>query len=182
MISLQRITGMRPDEVTIMRPCDVDTSGSIWLYTISSRYQADTVGSNGSKTDWRENVESKRVYLGPQAQNLLQRWLDEKQSDAYLFDPRTVTLRYKRTLRQKNPPREHYDDESYCQAVTRGCRRAGVPNWTPGQLRHNAATTVERAYGLEAARLVLGHQELSTTEIYAERDIARYRQIMAEIG
>lgn len=32
MIELQRLTRMRPGEVVIMRPCDVDRSGDVWVY------------------------------------------------------------------------------------------------------------------------------------------------------
>ena len=37
-------------------------------------------------------------------------------------------------------------------------------------------------FGVEAARLVLGHQNVSTTEIYAERDIRRYREVIKICG
>ena len=79
--------------------------------------------------------------------------------------------------------RDHYDDETYCQAVERACCKAGVPKWTPGQLRHNAGTKIRRKYGIEAARLVLGHQSASTTEIYAEKDAeeaARIKELISE--
>lgn len=33
MIQLQLLTGMRPGEVTIMRGCDLDMTGRIWVYT-----------------------------------------------------------------------------------------------------------------------------------------------------
>jgi len=33
MIQLQRLTGMRPGEVTIMRTCDLDVTGEVWIYT-----------------------------------------------------------------------------------------------------------------------------------------------------
>ena len=36
MIELQQLTGMRPGEVTIMRGCDLDTSGKVWEYTPDS--------------------------------------------------------------------------------------------------------------------------------------------------
>ena len=36
MVELQRLTGMRSGEVTIMRGCDLDTSGKIWAYRPSS--------------------------------------------------------------------------------------------------------------------------------------------------
>jgi integrase len=32
IVQLQLHTGMRPDEATIMRPCDIDRSGDIWVY------------------------------------------------------------------------------------------------------------------------------------------------------
>ncbi len=32
MARLQRLSGMRPNEVCILRPCDVDTSGDVWLH------------------------------------------------------------------------------------------------------------------------------------------------------
>lgn len=33
MIEVQDLTGMRPGEVVIMRGCDLDTTGRVWLYT-----------------------------------------------------------------------------------------------------------------------------------------------------
>ncbi len=32
MILLRRLTGMRPDEVVIMRGCDIDGSADVWVY------------------------------------------------------------------------------------------------------------------------------------------------------
>ena len=54
--------------------------------------------------------------------------------------------------------------------------------WTPLQLRHTAATEIRARFGLEAAQVVLGHARADTTEIYAERDLAKARGVMAEIG
>ena len=36
MIQLQRLTGMRPGEVVIMRTADIDTTGSVWHYLPAS--------------------------------------------------------------------------------------------------------------------------------------------------
>jgi integrase len=183
MIQLQLYTGMRPDEVTIMRPCDIDRSGNVWAYRPACH-----------KTE-HHDVE-KVVLLGPKAQEIVKPWLD-REPGSYLFSPREVAAA-KYAARRKNgkrlgnrrpkrrrsvrPPREHYDDESYCQAVERGCKRAGVPKWTPGRLRHNAGTKVRAMFGAEAAQLVLGHQNLSTTEIYAEKNRAKYEEIVKQIG
>jgi len=54
--------------------------------------------------------------------------------------------------------------------------------WSPNRLRHNAATNLRRHFGLEAARVVLGHSSASTTEIYAERDLSAAAEIMRAVG
>jgi integrase len=54
--------------------------------------------------------------------------------------------------------------------------------WHPHQLRHNAGTRLRREYGLEAAQVILGHKTMSVTEIYAERNVAKAREIMGEVG
>jgi integrase len=54
--------------------------------------------------------------------------------------------------------------------------------WHPHQLRHNAATILRRQYGIEAARLILGHRSAAVTEIYAEMDATKAEAIMAEVG
>ncbi len=32
MIRLQQLTGMRPGEVVLMRPVDIDRNGNVWIY------------------------------------------------------------------------------------------------------------------------------------------------------
>jgi hypothetical protein len=54
--------------------------------------------------------------------------------------------------------------------------------WNPHRLRHTRGTEIRRTYGLEAAQVVPGHAKADTTEIYAERDAAKARDIMAAIG
>ncbi len=53
----------------------------------------------------------------------------------------------------------------------------------PHELRHNAATTLRREYGLEAAQLTLGHASAHVTDaVYAERDRTKIVEIMRRIG
>ena len=54
--------------------------------------------------------------------------------------------------------------------------------WHPNQLRHTAATAIRREHGIEAARVILGHSKLTTTEIYAEADQVKAAEVMARIG
>ena len=73
MVELQRLSGMRPGEVTSMRTCDIDTSGRVWIYTPSEH-----------KTE--HHGKERPIYLGPQAQAILKPWLRTNLT-AYLFSP-----------------------------------------------------------------------------------------------
>ena len=98
--------------------------------------------------------------------------------------------------------------DSYRRAIRRGCDRAfpwpGLNErkirdlsegerevrrewqkqhyWHPHQLRHNAATFLRREFGVEAARLILGHRSIAVTELYAELDQKRAIRIMERVG
>jgi hypothetical protein len=61
-------------------------------------------------------------------------------------------------------------------------RRACVPHWHPSQLRQLRATEVRRAYGLEAAQVVLGHARAEVTEVYAQRDLTLAVRVAGESG
>ncbi|HBG27611.1 MAG: hypothetical protein A2Y10_15765 [Planctomycetes bacterium GWF2_41_51] len=50
----------------------------------------------------------------------------------------------------------------------------------PHQLRHNAATFLRKEFGLETARIILGHKLALITEVYAEMDQQRrWRRLLA---
>lgn len=70
----------------------------------------------------------------------------------------------------------------YDHAIARACVKAGVPVWSPNQLRHTAATRIRAAYGIEAARIILGHASAVTSEIYAEIDREKAREIAGRMG
>lgn len=54
--------------------------------------------------------------------------------------------------------------------------------WHPHQLRHNAATNLRKEFGVELARIILGHATAFTTEIYAEADREQAMEVIAKIG
>ncbi len=54
--------------------------------------------------------------------------------------------------------------------------------WSPNQLRHTAATAIHKNFGLETAQVILGHSAADVTQIYAERDANKAREIAREIG
>lgn len=68
------------------------------------------------------------------------------------------------------------------RAIDKGCDRAKIPRWTPNQLRHSHATAVRKQFGAEAAQVMLGHAHVSTTEIYAEVNAERGREVARLVG
>ena len=185
---LQLLTGARPGELLTLKPGDVDTSGDVWTATLREHKNAHK---------GKERV----LYFGPKAQAILKPFM-LRPADSFLFSPREaeaerLAARHVArvtpegqgngpgTNRMKRPevePGERYTRHSYRRAIERGCTAAKVPMWTPYQLRHNAATNFRKQYGLDAAQVLLGHSELSTTQVYSELDAAKAVRVMAEIG
>ena len=54
--------------------------------------------------------------------------------------------------------------------------------WHPHQLRHNAATELRKEFGIEAARIILGHRSAAITEVYAEKDEQEAVEAMMKVG
>jgi integrase len=204
MIRLQRLTGMRSGELAIMRPCDIDTTGEVWIYEPSDH-----------KNRWRG--QRKQIPLGPEAQGILKPFLS-RPPDTYLFSPaeseqwrlnnhppnqgrerktpiypcelkRRAELKEarRRHSNPKRPKRARYDTNSYRQAINYGllqAKKAGfvIPHWHPHQLRHNRGTEVRRKYGIEAAQVALGHARADVTELYAEKNLEQAKRIAKEMG
>jgi integrase len=187
MVQLQLLTGMRVGEVIVMRAIDLNTGGPVWTYRPASH----KTGHRG-----KERV----VYLGPQAQEVIRPFLTTD-LHAFLFSPRAAVaarnaaararrktkptpsqLARRSKANPKRSPGDRYRPRTYRQAVRRACKKAGVPAWSPLQLRHTAATLIRAKYGLEAAKAILGHTKVETSQIYAERDLDKAREVMAAIG
>ena len=204
MIKLQRLSGMRASELVVMRPCDIDTSGEIWIYEPFDH-----------KNRWRGH--RKQIPLGPEAQKILAPFMG-RVPQAFIFSPlesekwrlehrppyrgkERKTKIYPSELRQreklkaarrqqrkpKRPKRERYDTGSYRKAIEYGFMRAMkagfvVPHWHPHQLRHNRGTEVRKKYGIEAAQVALGHARADITEVYAEKNLEQARMIAKEMG
>lgn len=72
--------------------------------------------------------------------------------------------------------------DSYRRAVHRACKRAGVQQWSPSQLRHTSGTAVREKMGLEAAQLHLGHARCDVTQVYAETSQAKAIEVARRMG
>ena len=193
MVELQLLTGMRPGELVIMRPCDIDRSDKVWHYTPAHH-----------KTQYRGD--ERIISIGPRGQELLRPFL-LRPAEAYCFSPAESERqrREKMSMERKTPlsygnvpgsnvkedpkckPGNEYDSMSYGKAVRHAITAANkaiketakekgveqpelIPVWTPYQLRHTAATKVRREMGYETAGATLGHTNMSATAIYAERN------------
>ncbi len=189
VVRLQLLTGARPGEILAIRPVDIDVTGRIWTYTPPQH-----------KTE--HHGHRRTIYLGPRAQAVVEPFLAKRSVDSYLFCPAEAeaersSRRHTRritplscgnrpgTNRKRNPKREPgqcYTTSSYRRAIHRACDAAGVPRWHPHRLRHSAATELRKEFGIEAARIILGHRSAAITEVYAELDRNKAIEIMEAVG
>lgn len=210
MVRFHRLVGCRPTEVCILRPCDVDSSGDVWVYTPAE---------HKSEHHGRE----RRVFIGPQAQEVLRPYL-LCPSESYCFSPIDSERKRKAQMRERRKskvqpsqqdrrkaklrrsPQERYTKDGYNRGIRRAVERlnrerltrlaqslnrsprpdeiaaVSLPGWSPNQLRHAVATTIRRTHGIEAAQTVLGHSRADVTQVYAERALSKAADVMRAIG
>ncbi len=170
MIQTQKLTGMRPGELVIMRPCDIDRSEDVWIYTPSAH-----------KTEHHDKT--RLIAIGPRCQAVLQPFLDATQPTQFVFRPQD-RLREYRGENCKPDPRlnDCYSTGTYSRAIARVLDRAGIPHWHPHQLRHSRATELRAKVGLEKTQPVMGHENANMTERYAEQDLNTAIEVMRAHG
>ncbi|MHB0954759.1 MAG: tyrosine-type recombinase/integrase [Pirellulaceae bacterium] len=133
MVRFQRLTGARPSEVCLLRPCDINRSQSVWVY-IPERHKTERFDKN------------REIAIGPRAQEILRPYLLRPHKH-YCFSPRDSERKRLRerhaaritpascgnrpgTNRQPQPavsPGERYTRDSYRRAVYRACDQAFPP-------------------------------------------------------
>jgi integrase len=197
MVRLQLLTGARSGEIVVMRACDIDTTGAVWL----NRPQHHKTAHHGHQ---------RIIALGPQAQEIVRRRL-KPELQAYLFAPADTLMekhqRDRENRRTKIYPSEvkrlarkrgkgrllpHYTATGYAIAIKRAILKANrdrmtqglppIPHWHPHRLRHSAATAIRREFGLDVARAALGHRSPVLTEHYAEIDSSKAAEAMLKLG
>lgn len=166
MIQTQLLTGARGGELCVMRPCDINRSGRVWLYEPSAH-----------KGAWRGH--HRQIYIGPRAQKVLMPYL-LRDEQAFCFSPadaekarrdaitaaRTTPLTYGNrpgTNRRRKPrkaPGNRYTSCSYARAISNAMKRA-FP--VPAELaRHEGETFVQYKARLseeEKAKIKAWHKE-----------------------
>jgi integrase len=195
MVRLQRLTGMRPAEVCKLRPCDLNRKSDVSIYRPATH-----------KTQYRGR--DRVIFIGPRGQEVLLRYLT-RDAEACCFQPGESEAK-RQTPRGRGKGIRHYNERykvtAYRRAIHRACDKAfphpdlaemeertamqreelgrwkRAHRWSPNRLRHTAGTEVRRAFGLEAAQVMLGHAKADVTQVYAERDIAKGIEVARKIG
>jgi len=153
MVKIQLFLACRPGELATMRPREIDRSEAVWIY----RPRLHKTMHKGK---------DRIIPIGPRARLLLAPWLPD--------DPDRFVFRSQRG--------GHVSVAGYGAAIRAACQKAGIPAWSPNQLRHSGATRIRQQASLDAAQVILGHSSVHMTETYAERNLDAARRIAAEVG
>ena len=172
-VLLQWYSGLRPTEALQITRGQIEMLDGMWVYRPGTH-----------KGVWRglERV----CWLGPKAQAVLTPLLKADAAAALISPIDAVVALHQKKRRDRQTPLtkqtrdrdrrakkkapyvgQFYGVDAYRKAICRACDDAGVPRWSPHQLRHAAARRIALAAGMEACKAVLGHQDMRMTEHYA---------------
>jgi len=158
---LQLLTGMRPGEAVIMRGCDIDTAGEVWIYT--PQYH---------KTEHHDI--GRQIRIGPKAREIIKKfWKADLQ--AYLFQPAEAESERRAALHAKrlekgtpaaygNSPgtnvvkdgerqrkqRPRYTSGTYYRAIAAGCLVAFPPPDRLARIKVKGAKGGEKSWRRES--------------------------------
>ena len=178
MVEVQLLTGMRPAEVCGLNLSEIDRRDkTCWVYR---PYLHKT----------RHHGRERMIPLTPSAIAILVPFL--RADGKPLFSPAEARASWeveKRATRKSKvqpsqldrhkadpqvEPGERYDTGSYRRAISRACERAGVPAWSPNQIRKLVAQRVSDLVGIDKARALLGHSNSDVTlHSYAKSELAQ---------
>lgn len=185
LIDLQLLTGARADELVRLRAVDLDTSRRVW-----------TVTYDGSDEQHRHKTahhgKTRIIYFGRRAQRVLRLFMrPERSVKRPLFSPRDAEVeRYAqcRTHGKRKPSktgrtlRDAYCTTTYRNAIYNACDKAGVPRWSPHQLRHAAAVSTGEKFSVEHSGALLGHSSVKMAQHYAKVTDKRAREVAEGVG
>lgn len=203
-------TGMRPEDVCEMCTGDLEQGGDVWLYRTGSHKMDHLEGPAGDEKIYPIGPQAQQVlrpHLKPHlAAPVFQpalgsgrrqsnyghtyttgslRQAIHRACDAAWPPPATLqrarvpaTGRKKTRLESMADWEARLGPEKWAELLA----WQKAHRWNPNQLRHAKATALRKRYGLEGARLALGHQHIATSEIYADRDLQEAIRIAREAG
>jgi integrase len=194
MIQVQHLAGMRSCELVQLRGelVDMTTHDGLWEFTLVEH-----------KNGWRGQTQI--IYLGENSQRLLapfvkadpaERWFSPVDARNERHAARSAAAKApiseekkkrRRAVHPRRKPGSSYTTRTYRRHIERALAKLRKQQGTqakfhPHQIRHLVASEIRKSDGAEAARVALGHARLSSTEIYAERDLSIARRIARERG
>lgn len=210
-VRLMTLTGARCGELLGMRKADIDrTDPACWVATISEHKTRHHNKERHLYFGPRAIAILRPVLLRKKDDEHIISPLDSiadhaerrrEETKARIIaagkDPETVQIG--RRENQAPSPRQTdrrvgdlYNKADFARAIRRGIERLNadlvergeraIPFWSSHQIRHAFATQARSEFGLEAAKVLLGHSTLSATQIYAEADQSVAKQIISKIG
>ncbi|GHT14764.1 hypothetical protein FACS1894170_12010 [Planctomycetales bacterium] len=181
IVSLQLATAARPSEILNLKIQEIDRGNpELWVAELKEHKNA-------------HRGQIRRLFFAKPEIAVLREVIGER-TDGFVFTPAMLVSddKEKRAAkavpRKKQPSRlkrdaarskhpklkinEVIDPAVYRRAVSRACIRAGVPNWTPYEIRHTGITRIAIEKGLDTARAVAGQRTISITAGYNHGDSA----------
>jgi integrase len=160
MIRFQKLTGCRPGEVCILRPCDVDTAGDVWIYRPESH-----------KTQYRGR--ERIIFIGPKGQDVLRPYL-LRDKTAYCFVP-AESERKRSALRRANRESPMTPSQAKRHRKRNPLRTAG-DRYTPNTYRRAIERACEIAFGLSESLRVIPRKLLKPERLERRRMAAAWRK------
>ena len=204
MIRVQQMTGMRPGEVVSLTPAMVDRSGDVWVATLAQHKTAYRGTERMVYIGPQAQAYLSKYLLRPADSPLFSPAEAEAERRAKQRAERVTPpscgnrTRSNVVEKPKRQPGIAYTAESYNRAVQYACAKEWpIPDgatkeeasawrakwwWSTNQLRHAAATRIRKAYGIEAAQVILGHSKIDMTQHYAAANRERGSEVAALVG
>jgi len=202
MVQLQRLTGARPGEICSIRPADVDTSTDVWVYS-PERHKTLYRGHARKVFLGPRAQDVLRPYLlRPAEAFCFSPGESERKRRQLMREARKSKVSPSQQARGKGRPKQRLADQygvpAYRRSIARGVDKANtaerraaqreqreatcLEHWNPNQLRHTRATELRSLFGIEAARVTLGHRDPGVTLVYAEADLAKAADVARKTG
>lgn len=133
MVEIQLLTAGRPSEIEGLRPRDFQRTGKFQLHAGESLHLGGVWAVELLEHKTAHKKQRRFLLFGPQAQAVLQPFLEGRDPDAYLFSPKDAAIEFLEATERrihhdrKRAPGEKYERFSYRNAVRRACDRAFPP-------------------------------------------------------
>lgn len=204
LVELLLLTAARPKELRLLRARDLERGGRVELAPGYWVALGPVWAARLERHKTARHRVRRVILFGPQAQQILAPFL-VRDADAYLFSPHEACAARGRVPTGVRRPGDHYSRCAFERAVKYGARRADqaarkaaqeagplpeplwapgafVPSWHPYQCRHAAATRIVAEFGLETARVILGHTSAEMTRRYGVEDLRRAADAQGRAG